>query len=465
MKKPEPTSVSGRELWAFLPAVYRDRDDGDLAAYLDACGELLDRVRATLDQRLADCFPESPPGERQAQGWLLPYFADLLDVRLLSPFVDGRRREVARAIAWRQTKGTRRAIEDIAEALGQLEVEVQEGWRRVAVTPRVDMTLLPAAAFGESEEPDPQNPLVAARRPGLPVATVDLGLPSRAIRADPGHPLARASRFPGVALPVTWRQLHPAGAPCFPGSYEDASRRTVDLRTPSWKEGHIHPRRVLLFVPPPSSFPPDRIFDTLTETSGRLTLRGMAVRKVVVNTPGVNEPVLDAVDCLFDEVEAPEGLVRLDSCTVVRSLTCRRLQASDCLFAGAVAVANRPDDAPGCVRYSRIPEGLDRRLPRHRTTSDEPVFFAIDFCDSTGAPRRATAFGDPGYGSLHPATPDSICFGAEDGGEMGADHHRRLSLARAAVSAKLEEFLPVGMEAVLIPDQRLLVAPPRANPE
>lgn len=36
-----------------------------------------------------------------------------------------------------------------------------------------------------------------------------------------------------------------------------------------------------------------------------------------------------------------------------------------------------------------------------------------------------------------------------------------LCLARAAVAAKLEEFLPAGLEAVLIPDARLLVPPPK----
>ena len=52
-----PTTVSGRELYALLPTVYRARDeDGHLAGYLDALGALLDRLRATLEQRLADAF-------------------------------------------------------------------------------------------------------------------------------------------------------------------------------------------------------------------------------------------------------------------------------------------------------------------------------------------------------------------------------------------------------------------------
>jgi hypothetical protein len=61
---------------------------------------------------------------------------------------------------------------------------------------------------------------------------------------------------------------------------------------------------------------------------------------------------------------------------------------------------------------------------------------------------------------LHHATPPSIRFGAEDGGEMGAYHDRRYALAVEAVRTKLEDFLPLGLQAVLIPDPRLLVAPP-----
>ena len=78
----------GRQLYQLLPAVYRSRDnarrgasgtvehDGDLALYLDAFGVLLDQFRQSLDQRLADAFPDNPaPGELACQPWLLPYFA------------------------------------------------------------------------------------------------------------------------------------------------------------------------------------------------------------------------------------------------------------------------------------------------------------------------------------------------------------------------------------------------------
>jgi hypothetical protein len=127
------TTAIGKQLYRVLPEVYRTRDgeetggQEDLARFLDACGELLDRIRATLDQRLADSFPDNPPAGTACQPWLIPYFAQLLDVRLVSPDEKGRRDEVANAVAWRQRKGTLTVIEQIAEAVGQMEAEVGEG--------------------------------------------------------------------------------------------------------------------------------------------------------------------------------------------------------------------------------------------------------------------------------------------------------------------------------------------------
>lgn len=520
----KPTTQTGRQLYNLLPEVYRSRDAEhrdpgdrrDLAAYLDACGELLDRVRNTLDQRLADSFPEGEYADRVAQSWLLPYFARLLDVRLRSPHVDGRRAEVADAVAWRQRKGTTASVEAITEAVGQLEAEIHEGWQRVAVTPRVDMPQLPAAAFGLDQAPNPLNPLAAARHPALPTATPDFSRTSRAVQTESRHPLARRSRFPGGA--VYWRQSDSQGLPCFPGSFEDASRRTVDLRTPTWDRGHYHPRRVLLFVPPPTGFftfaqveltwgnraehvddtvldsvrvigprpdedgvlpvititnsPPAfaedvvRIADlnfngTLTITAGRVELERVAARRIVIQSADTEEPVLDARDCLFERIAAPDGLLRLEACTVKEGLECARLQASDCILPDQLTV-----DAvggPSCIRYSRVHADVlalpGSVLQRAEVTTVEPIFFDFDVCAGGGV-LSAKDWGAPGYAVLHPATPEILCSGAEDGGEMGAYHHRKHCLQAAAVLTKLEEFVPVGLEAALIPDPRLLSSPP-----
>lgn len=494
---------AGRQLYDLLPEVYRSRDSakserrGDLAKFLDACGELLDLLRNTLDQRLADSFPDNPQNGRDCQAWLLPYFAQLLDVRLVSPDEKGRRDEVANAVAWRQRKGTRTAVEQIAEAVAQTEVEVQEGWKRVATTPRIGMPLLPARALGESEAFDDhrEHPVWAARHPGLPSAMVDIRYPSRAMQLGipsdtfPQNPAAKLTGFAGEK--TWWRQVNPHGATCFPGSYEDTARRSVDLRTPNWKQGHFHPKRALLFAPPPTRFfelEPDLfqeglelgediehilenqiIKKTLRVTSGCLRLVHCMVENLIIEVSPVagedEEPVLVAENCLIGKA-AVHGLARLEYCTIHGNFECNRLQASDCLFVGELKLDPGTDEAPHCIRYSRIPAGVSvTGLLTYQNTTEAPVFYNFEFDEGNKVVRRPALFGEPGYAVLHPATPKAIRFGAEDGGEMGAYHGWHYSLLQAAMQDKLKDFLPVGIEAVLVPDLRLhrLPAPPCKN--
>jgi hypothetical protein len=453
-----PTSRIGRQLHALLPELYRSRDaDGDLTGYLDAFGALLDALRNTLDQRLADAFPDAEPTPqgRVCQEWVIPYLAQLVDARPVSPLADGRREEVARAIRWRQGKGTLPTIEDLVQVVSGLEAELQEGWKRVAVTPRVDLALVPQPGL------DLGDPLEAARHPELPAVTADLRHYSRAVAADRGAPGARQRRLPDGSV-VTWLPSNPRGAPCFPASHQDWSRRTADLRDPDWRHGHAHPRRLLVYLPPPAGFfaadlagPPadlilagdqlleDRIVSgTLRVTGGRLRLARCAVGRVEVDPPPGPEPALVAEDCLFGEVGVP-GLVRLLAVTVLGALQAQRLEASDSLFAGTVAT---PPDAGDCLRFSRVPPA-QLAAAGVGCTGEAPVFFA-------------PSFGRRGCGVLHPACPAAIRAGAEDGGELGAYHHRAHALKDQAVLDKLADYLPLGLAPALVYDDQLVCAPP-----
>ncbi|HHD63268.1 MAG TPA: phage tail protein [Desulfobulbaceae bacterium] len=458
-----------------------------MAKYLDTCGELLDLIRHTLDQRLADSFPDNPEKGLACQPWLLPYFARLVDARLVSPDDKGRRDEVGNAVAWRQRKGTRTAVEQIAESVARTETEIQEGWKRVATTPRIGMPLLPATALGESNlfDKDRQHLAWAARHPGLPSAVMDLRYPSRAMQlntatnATPQNPAAHLTEFAGEKS--WWRQVNPHGAPCFPGSFEDVSSRTVDMRTPNWQHGHFHPKRVLLFVPPPTCFfesEPDNfqeglelgedkehvlenqvITKTLRVTAGRLKLVHCMVENLKIEIPASAEsevPVLIARDCLISEAVV-NGAARLEYCTITGNFTGKRLQASDSLFAGdKLTLEDATDQFPHCIRYSRVLSGLSAKgLLMYHNTMEQPAFFNFEFDEGDHAVWRQARFGEPGYAVLHPATPEAIRFGAEDGGEMGAYHSRHYCLLHAAMLDKLRDFLPLGIEAVLIPDPRL----------
>ena len=553
-------------LLQWLPAVWRERDGtGDLASLLEVYGDLLDAFHETIQQRLYDSFPDQDADGEHCQEWLLPYFAQLLDVRLVSPDEAGRRAELADAVAWRQRKGTRVSIERIAEAVGRVEVEIQEGWRRVAITPWIDRPLLPETAYGENAIPEDALPSERARHPGLPAATLDLRYCSRAVRCDQNNPAAHKTKFAGET--VDWRQANRHGLPCTlntdqphppsftPDSFQDVSRRTVDLRTPNWQRGHAHPRRIPLFHAPQEGFfsathrslswsrisaqveemaATDvsawgdgqtesstysikvdgkdegvlRIVLSKTEWNGtvlpQLTLTGLtdaplrisgvftleqvafyrfenlwlhnkaqinagaaqlvgcAARHFKVATAERDVPVVDARACLFKKIEAARGLMRLEYATVIEYLLAEHLQASDSILLPPLLKDIVDEDTPaappteGCIRYSRVSElpGSDPdallRYYADTCTTERPRFWNLDF-------------GQSSCGVLHPDAKAIFRFGAEDGGEMGAYHDLRYTLREQAALAKLAEFLPVGMEAVLVPDPSLACAPPKAS--
>jgi hypothetical protein len=509
----------GKALYQIVPAVYRTRDTGSLKQYFQACGLLLDQIRATLDQRLADNFPDNPlDGTPACQDWILPYFADLLDVRLVSPLVKGRRDEVSNAVRWRQGKGTLWVIEEIAEAIGQLEIVLQEGWRRAAATARLNIPRIPATSFGYNQDAPLTPPAMAARHPGLPAVTVDFRCPSGATAAAGSNPGAQQSTVDGDTH--IWRQTSYHGAPCHPDSYEDVSRRTVDFRDADWRVGHYHPDRILLYtVPPTGMFVPGspgvnwsdtpgaaflNVIDVITENntttyraktygtenfvpvrvrrairlgqvpggvgdpdfhtwrfeglvlenrmevdSGRVELIDCAARRVEVHSIDPALPVISARDCLIQDLQSARSLSQLDYCTVLETALAEVLLASDCIFLGRIRKDHPTPVAPddGCVRYSRIRPDQDQGGMRFiDITRQAPIMFS-------------THYGERSCGVLHPATPAGIRHGAEDGGEMGAYHGDYLSLLSEAVVDKLNDYLPVGLQAVVIPDERLLEMP------
>jgi hypothetical protein len=190
----------------------------------------------------------------------------------------------------------------------------------------------------------------------------------------------------------------------------------------------------------------------------------LRLQRIAVNTfeglnaledgDGNSVPVLYAEDCLFSGITVPGGLVHLEYCTVLDSIEYLHIHASDCIFMDESMDMYEEGD---CIRYSRIPGVLkdkedfeDRRI-FPECTVEKPLFFRGSFSDGTD--------GKPGCGVLHPQSPESVCFGAEDGGEMGAYHGWRYCLRNRAVLVKLKDYLPLGIEPVLIPDERLHVPP------
>jgi hypothetical protein len=477
----------GSQLYRLLPEVYRTRDKladqsgtgkQDLARYLDAHGHLLDLIHATLEQQLKDTLPNS------SQDWLLPYFAQLLAANILSPDSKGKHAEITHAVSWRQRKGTLKCLEEIAEAVGQMEVEIQEGWKRVAMTPRIGMPLIPAKVWDDTLKIDITDPHQAIRHPGLPAAMIDLRRISRAVRAEPTNPAARTSSFSGEKR--SWRQANHHGVPCFPNSFDDLSRRTVDMRTPDAANGRYHHKRLLAYAPPPTGlFPHGPIIKTwqqalqenfievtqesgvliysngterilliqkfkegdlhdkvvldagknyrieninftgaLVLTEGQLELEQVEADKVEVATFSTVEPALTAIDCLFKELSVGSGLAKLSSCTVLQKAHLRFIDAVDCIF-----IDIQGSEISGVIKYSRIPENTQKKLPidfdrmtikNHKPdggSESDPVYDVPEFLANQNKLAAEAV--------LAPNTPRSIYAGASDRGEMGYYHHGR----------------------------------------
>ena len=512
-------SDRAEELYKIVPAVYRDTDTGDLKKYFSGVGLLLDQVNQTLEQKQADNFPDMPLDSSLAsQEWLLPYFADLLDVNLVSPLVEGKREEVANAVRWRQAKGTLTVVEEIAQAIGQLEVVVQEGWKRVSITARLNQLSIPATAYGyDSDAPD-SPPSMAARHPGLPAVTPDFRCPSGAVVASSGNPAAQQTTVDGETK--VWRQASYHGNPCQPGHFDDVSARTVDFRSPDWRRGHFHPDNILLFMLTPAGFFPGDIpsvnwaeepgeaflnlIDVITEDnkttyrnktfgsenfqivrvrkviklgqvpsgvgdpdfhtwrfeglilentveadSGRVELDACALRKIEVHSIDEEEAVLTAKDCLIKRLQVARSLCQLEYCTILDNLVSEIINASDCIFNGIIK-RDFPTNTPpekGCIRYSAVLVAQNQGgMSFSNVTTDKRVFFE-------------NKFGSRSCAVLHPATPKSIRYGSADGGEMGAYHFSYLSLLPEAVVQKLNDYLPIGITAVIIPDNELTNIP------
>lgn len=523
-------------LYRILPAIYRERDDSqDLHKYLSGCGVLLDQLHRTLLQRYADIFPVADASfDLDSQPWLLPYIAALLDVRLASPLESGQRAEIANAISWRKAKGTLRVVDEVAEAVGGIEVVVREGWQRVATTPRIGMPLPAPSTYGYSgSEPSARHAPMRARHPGLPAGTVDLRCLGSAVAADADNPAAQISRVDGKAF--RWRQSSLHGAQnCnpghsvlpvagqtsdwIPGYFDDPSVRTVDFRTPNWRQGHFHPRRVLLFRPThPGFFGPTELrfqwseglladADFLTAVSvvndgQRIVLRNRSLddgpfvpvvirmrvklEQVPSGTGPVDPPVWRFEGLVFSHtIEVDSGRLELDRCAVLAAevhstdLDGPVLTADNCLFKRVQAAKGLARLQYCTVLTTTIAESLQASdcifngpiIKDHDPVTEPgagclrysavlpdqaPGGLSLHQSHRLTAVFHSVAFGQPCCGVLHPATPMEIANGAEDGGEMGGYHHQYLVASRDAVITKLKDFLPIGIRPVIVPDGSL----------
>lgn len=259
---------AGLLLYRQLPEEYRYLDVrqagelGDLEAYLHGFGHLLDLIRGTTEQAYADAFAEAADmpvdeagNQREIQTWLLPYLAELVGAELLAPDPGRRAEELNNAVGWFKTKGTLQNIDSVADVVSGAETVLVEGWRRVLLTPRLDLPPF----TGPKPDIWVDDPL---GQPVIPLGTPDLRVTNRAVidpdGVNPLYRLVMADRNADgtKAEPVItfWKPRARHGVPCFAGAFDDTSLRTPDLRNPDYPDVGPHPRRSLIHIQPPYGF-------------------------------------------------------------------------------------------------------------------------------------------------------------------------------------------------------------------
>ena len=144
-------------------------------------------------------------------------------------------------------------------------------------------------------------------------------------------------------------------------------------------------------------------------------------------------------------IEGISGEVSLLRCTVLGPLAVHRLSASESIL-DEVAVVE--DTQHGCVRFSAYALGSVLHAPYRSVAvpSHGPLF-------------RSRRFGDPNYARLTrgadaaiigPEMGDTIVAGARNESEMGAFGRENVPLRKRGLTAKYEEFAPLGIYPVWI---------------
>jgi hypothetical protein len=137
--------------------------------------------------------------------------------------------------------------------------------------------------------------------------------------------------------------------------------------------------------------------------------------------------------------------------TVIGTIRTRIMSLGDSsLFLGTVTAERRQQ---GCVRYSFVP--VASRVPR-RFRCQPVVPEGSTPTQALMAQRRveprftSLRYGDPRYCQLHWRSRQEILRGAEDESEMGAFSGTQQPQRKDALRTRLDEYLPVGLEAGIL---------------
>ncbi len=178
------------------------------------------------------------------------------------------------------------------------------------------------------------------------------------------------------------------------------------------------------------------------------------------NPAGERQPAGDAVpeaSC----GNPPAADVHLERVTVIGQVSCEKLTASECLFDDLVHVNDLQE---GCVRYSRVELRANPKSPAHRRRHKSSVlprrFECIPTDDQLNKsdPRfrclaplfNSRRFGRPDYCQLATGCPKEILQASTEDSEIGAFTIAFNTIRLANLKAKLAEFLPAGLKALIL---------------
>lgn len=180
----------------------------------------------------------------------------------------------------------------------------------------------------------------------------------------------------------------------------------------------------------------------------------------------ISDSIVDATSDDREALGAPNwprahALLRIARSTVIGLVqTNAILLAEDCIFTGTITVTRRQI---GCMRFCYVPP--ESRTPRRYNCQPDLVDEAVqkEFSDKTIAEQvmnaerlrvwpqfNSTRYGQPAYCQLALACAIEITRGASDESEMGAFHDLFQPQRAANLRARLDEFMPAGMEAGII---------------
>ena len=128
-------------------------------------------------------------------------------------------------------------------------------------------------------------------------------------------------------------------------------------------------------------------------------------------------------------------------------IQCEVLSASETIFDDIVVAEDRQS---GCIRYSRYEAGS--LLPqRFQCVPNEQEVAASPPDGRCVAPVfNSRRFGQPDYVQLSMATPAQILSASEQHSEIGAFAGALSTIRLENLRVKLKEFMPVGLEPVII---------------